>query len=669
VADTIVDAPPGYTKGGLKIGSIVDAPPGYPTATPPPKPGKSPLQALGDTIGGLARNANAARTAAARDPGGALAAVGGAAQGAVAGAAMAPMTGEDKYGEQHPNDLSWPAISSSLAASGRGAWRGATDPAQRDRYNAAFLDLMLGPGSKNPGMLERIGRGAGSFVLQTATDPVTHGGGAAAEALLGVAKPVLGAALHGVAPLGQYVRDVQDVLRDPRLAPAVAKVAHGLSTLTAPIRGGVNAGKDLLFLNPLPHGLGNMTILDWLRNGLGTTAKGLKYGVTGAPSKTAAELQRIGAGAYTPEMMGAPSPWGPVGWMDAIRRSNKGGLASVANLAARTGVGGAAGGAIANRTAPESDTPQQRLVRTLEGAGLGAVTGASPELRQASNKLMSRLETGHRAAMLEDLPKPPPAPKPHFSAADVAARAKRRTPPPVHGPATINSNAHAISPHASGRVTHWPTAGFPEPKPDPRAAEINRAFGGGLLSGPAKLASAAGGPFPGWQLDVIPRAVGGALLRHPARVEAFARAQDITNRDVLAGKPYKLQTGGPVGAFSEMMFNTPQYASRLLGPLGGIDASSATKPQTFSLGSLTDPRTPVGGAVYRGTPGREIIGPALGDTLYPSKAPAGPSAALNALLGWHFANKTPRQDAILSIMRQGNLDAVQAGRLYDRYKR
>jgi hypothetical protein len=33
VADTEVDAPPGFTKGGVKIGSVVDAPPGY---TPPP---------------------------------------------------------------------------------------------------------------------------------------------------------------------------------------------------------------------------------------------------------------------------------------------------------------------------------------------------------------------------------------------------------------------------------------------------------------------------------------------------------------------------------------------------------------------------------------------------------------------------------------------------------
>jgi len=99
-----------------------------------------------------------------------------------------------------------------------------------------------------------------------------------------------------------------------------------------------------------------------------------------------------------------------------------------------------------------------------------------------------------------------------------------------------------------------------------------------------------------------------------------------------------------------------------LGPLGNVDPSSATKPNSFSLGDALK------GAAYQGVPGRSVVGPAFGDTMYPTKAPAGPSAALNDLLGWHFANKTPKQDAILSIMRATGMDNYQATKLYERYR-
>ena len=145
--------------------------------------------------------------------------------------------------------------------------------------------------------------------------------------------------------------------------------------------------------------------------------------------------------------------------------------------------------------------------------------------------------------------------------------------------------------------------------------------------------------------------------------EAFARGQDITNRDILKDKPYKLQTGGPIGGFSEMVFNTPKYASRLLGPLGNMDPNQATDPKALSAADQFK------GVGYNAIPGREVLGPFFGDTMYPSRAPAIPSASLSTLLGWHFSNKSPRKDAILSIMRATGLDATGAGKLYDRYKR
>ena len=592
-------------------------------------------------------------------------------QGLVAGGIMGEMEGKPPKGDPL-----------NLTGAYRGASRGLLDPVQRDRYNQAFGNMMFGPEAKNPTMPQRIGRGVENFGLQTASDPVTHGGGAAMKNLVVPAlKAGAGAVARGVAPVGKYAAEVQGVLRDPHIAPAVAKVAHAVSTMTAPLRFGVNTGKELLFLNPLPHGLGDMSTLNYLRNGLGTAAKGLRYGVTGAPAKTAAELEGMGAGAWTPELMTGAHSQGLISKLGRIP----------VPAAVRAAGGGAAGGAIGSQTAPSNATEPQRLARTAEGTLLGALTGVAPEALNASNRLMTRLETGHRAAMLEDLPKPPSVapPKPRGNVpAGVDPETGEYT-PGQHGPATMRDvgTRPAAKPQVRP-VQHWPlqhgkitveqanafyadlakkkaaaeAAAEAARKADPRAAEINSALGGAAKSGFAKVATAFGGPFAGWQFDTVPRAVGSALVKHPARVEAVARAQDITNRDVLAGKPYKAQVGGPIGGFAEMMFNTPKYASRLFGPLGQSDPNAATSPKSLSLEDA------VKGAAYQGVPGRSIVGPMFGDTMYPSKAPAGPSAALSDLLGWHFANKTPKQDAILSIMKATGMDAYQAGKMYDRYK-
>jgi len=649
-----------------------------------------------DTADSVGRNFGAARTAAARDPVGATANILGAPERAVAGAVMAPMT-----------DL--PAtdnnLGHSLTASARGAWRGITDPAAGGRYNQAFGDMTFnGVRPQGDSMPARIGRGAEDFALQTLADPVTHGGAQAMSGLLKGGKAAVGAAGR-IPAVAKKVDAAKAVINDPKVAAAAGKVAHAIGTVN-PIPGMVNAGKDMLFLNPLPHGLGNMTALNFLNNGLGTTLKGLKYGVTGAPKGSVDALNAMKAGAWTPELLDEPSPWGPVGWMSTLGK--KGVPAGV-----RGGVGAASGGAIANQTAPSTATPSQRLQRVAEGSILGGLTGASPEALNLSNKLMTRLETGHRAAMLEGLPKPPPVAaakiklspkdfivypssgqvvlksmlKPHGPAAaavnepladnSIFNRVKAgKMKSGVLGnvdtetgefvPRTMHQEA-PISESKSGRIQNWPTAPGPKAKPpgapDPRADAINAVFGGLDKSPAAKIATALGGPFAGWQADVVPRNVGNALVKHPERVEAFARGQDITNRDVLKGKPYKIQTGGPIGGAAELAFNTPKYASRLLGPLGGIDPNEATNPKTFSL------KDKAGAAAYGATPGREVVGPFFGDTMFPSKAPAVPNAALGTALGWHFSNKTPATDAILQIMKSGPFTQEQAARLYERYKR
>jgi hypothetical protein len=606
-----------------------------PTAKPAPsaKPGKSPLQQVGDAVDGAYRNVKGAYTSAARDPVGALNNVLGSLQGGVVGAAMAP---------------------DSFTAMGQGAWRGMTDPRARAQYNQQFADAALGgPLAKNATTPQRLLRAGQEFGIQTATDPTTYAGGAIAKgALKYIGKPVAEAVARA-AP--QAIANIKD-LAGPEATRAAGVLASKIGKAN-PIPGIVNAGKDVMFLNPFPHGLGNMTTLNYLANGIPTAAKGLYYGVRGAPRATQYELERMGAGAWTPTLLDEPSPFGPVGWMKALGKRG-------VPAAVRAAGGGAAGGAIADKTAPSTDTTQQRLTRDLEGTILGGLTGASPEVLNASNRIMSRLETGHRAAMLESLPKPAAAAKvkPKYSASEVAAYVARRKTPEQLGPALSTTANRAARGSGLGSPNLFQHGMKVDPPVDPRAAIINHAFGGGEKGPLAKIATAVGGPFAQYQGEVVPRAVGGALAKAPARVEALARGQDIVNRDVIGKKPYKMQVGGPVGGFSEMVFDPIRYGTRLMGPLANQDPSAATNPKSLSL------KDDLRGAAYEGIPGRSIVGPAFGDTMYPTKAPAVPSAALNNLLGWHFSNKTPRQDAILSIMRSSGLDATEAGYLYDRMK-
>jgi hypothetical protein len=224
-----------------------------------------------------------------------------------------------------------------------------------------------------------------------------------------------------------------------------------------------------------------------------------------------------------------------------------------------------------------------------------------------------------------------------------------------------------ISETASGRIQTWPTAPrakLREPAPpDPRAALINATFGGGEKSPLAKIATAAGGPFAQWLTDIVPRNVGSAIVKHPDRVAAATRVQNIANRDVLNDQPYKLQEGGPIGDFGQLVTDPQKYASRIGGPITQQDSNAATHPTSFSLGDALK------GLAYNAVPGRSVIGPFFGDTMYPNKAPAVPSASLEAGLGWHFSNKTPATDAILRIMQQTGLNKDQAARLYEQFKR
>jgi hypothetical protein len=637
-------------------------PPPHPSwlepATATAKPGKSLLQNIGDLAGKAYRTEEAARTSAARDPVGAINAVLGAPQRFVAGT----MAEDTKH--KVPQGLgtgTYPNYPAQVVGEMGGGVYGAfhpNDPSVENLAEQAYgVQNLKTPGTKLSDRLRNAGVDMG---FQTATDPLTYVGGALVKGGLRAVKPATSAIARAVPAIGNYIKD----FATPEEQHAIGVTANWIRRKN-PLPGIVNAGKDMLFMNPLPHGLGNMTFNDYLTNGIPTAAKGLFYGVRGAPKAAAATLKDIGASAYTPELLGEPSPWGPVGWMSALGKRG-------VPAALRGGAGAAAGGTIANATAPSTDTPQQRALRDVEGALLGGLTGASPEVLSASNKLMSRLETGHRAAMLEGLPKP-------IAAVQTVVKTPKNLTTTftklVKGGKIPEEAEERILAHLSQNQAMAPAElnsylgkelsdlGF-LPKPlDSRAAAINAAFGGGAKSPVAKVASALGGPFAQWQADVVPRVVGGAVKNAPARVEAIARGQDITNRDVLGKEPYELQVGGPIGSAAELAFNTPKYAARLLGPLGGIDPNATANPKTFSLGDKASD------ALYEGTPGRSAVGPFFGDTMYKSKAPPIPSASLSALLGWHFANKTPRQDAILSIMKASGLDATQAANVYDRYKK
>jgi hypothetical protein len=630
---------------------FIDAP--APASTPPPSGGLD-LGSIAKKVGGAVdagwRNLGAARTAAARDPVGAAQNVLGGLEGGVAGFMGGPLTA-------HTSD-----VGKNVQAMGTGVVRGMFDPEQRAKYNAVDEDAILGPmglrpKGNTPG--EKLVRAGGDYGFQTAADPLTYAGAPIAKGIANLVGKGAGL-VRDIPAVAKYVGEVKDAIHDPRLAPAISKVSHVIGKATAPLRGVVNAGKDVMFMNPAPHGVGNMGMNNFLANGPAAALKGFKYGVTGAPKGSVDALNAMGAGAWTPDLLGEPSPYGPVGWMNALGK--KGVPAAV-----RGGVGAAAGGTIADKTDPSTDTPQQRAQRVAEGSILGGLTGASPEVLNASNKVMTRLEQGHRAAMLEGLPKvaeAAPKSKPHFTAAQVAALSKRSKVPDVHGPATINTNAFAISPQKTGRIKNWPGAGIPQEKPpDPRADLINGVFGGLPKSPVAKVATALGGPFAAWQADVVPRVVGGALKNAPARVEAVTRGQDVTNRDVLKDQPYKLQVGGPIGSAAGIAFNQQKALTNLIGPLGGVNPTALTNPDSFSLGDQAK------GALYDSTPGRSVVGPFFGDTEFPQKAPAVPSATLDTLLGWYMKNKTPATDAILGIMQATGRNREQAAQLYERYKR
>lgn len=566
-------------------------------ASPPPAapPGESPLKGIGDALQGGYRNVQAARTSAARDPVGALGNVFNAIPGAVSGAVMAPMQ------EHVGND-----VGKFLRAEGHGL-SAAVNPKEADRYEKAFGDMTFnGMRPQGDSLPARGGRGAEDFALQT----MIPGQGLPFKALGAVAGPVAKGITSAVKPLGEYVDKAKGALQSPevkRFTQALGPAAQKIGEIN-PIRGLVNAGKDVLFLNPAPHGVGNMGILNYLKNGIGTTAKGFKYGVTGTPQATQDTLAHIGAGAWTPELMGKSSPWGPVGMMQRLPGPT----------VAKAALGATAGGVVGNQTTGADASPQDRLNRVLEGAAIGGITGGSPALRTGSNKVMERLETGHRGAMLESLPKP------RFR------------------PGADQKVAEAV---------------------DPRAAAINATFGGGKKSAGATIATAAGGPFSQWLMDIVPRNVGSAIAKNPERVAALTRAQNITNRDVLGDQPYKVQMGGPVGDFAELLTNPVKYGTRIAGPLTQQDPSALTKPDSFNLGDQLK------GAAYNMLPGRSVVGPFVGDTMYPSKAPAVPNAALGAVLGWHMSNKAPSQEAILNIMRTTGLDQYKATQLYQRYKR
>lgn len=612
---------------GLPAGYKVDSlPPGYKVDSVPSAPSfldtlKHGAQAAGSAIDTGYRNLGAARTAAARDPVHALSSVLGAQASAIA-----------------------PAVKPV-----------------REWLNAHNVD----PTTGKVVPLSPVGK----FLEDTAFDPLTYEGGLIGRGVGAVAKPAVGAIARAVKPVGDYARDVGALLKDPALAPAVSKVGHAAATITRPLRFGVNTGKELLFINPLPHGVGNMATLSALRSGAPTALKGLWYGARGAPQASSDALQRIGAGAWTPEMMKGDQSEGLISKLGRLP----------VPAVARAGAGAAAGGGIAGGTSPSTDTPQQRAARIAEGTILGAITGAAPEALEGSNKLMTRLETGQRAAMLEKIA--PELTKPATRTAPVAAKAatKLRLKPSdfdVSPTGAITLKPRVNPDTLRGRGMNTPLQRQPAPRirpsqpliREPSAAEsaaaghINATFGGGAKGPVAKLASALGGPFAQWQAEVVPRNVGRALSRTPAGVEAFARGQDEANQGPLRDQPYKLQVGGPVGAFAELLFNTPKYASRLGGPLTSGDPNAVTNPSSLSLGDH------LRGTAYDATPGREVVGPFFGDTMFPEKAPAGPSAALQATLGWHFANKTPKADAVLDLMKTTGLDAYQAGKLYDRYR-
>ena len=219
--------------------------------TPAPKtpPGKSLLQNIGDVAGGAYRDINAARTSAARDPVGALGNVLGGPQRFIAGTMAEDTKHKVPQGLGTGTYPNYPAqVLGELGGGVYGAFH-PNDPSVENLAEQAYGVNKLKTNKTDLG--SRLRNAGVDMGFQTVTDPLTYVGGKLAEVGVHVAKPVLAAAVRGVGPLGKYVTEVRAALSDPALAPAIGKVTHAVRTATAPLRGGVNATKDLLFMNPL----------------------------------------------------------------------------------------------------------------------------------------------------------------------------------------------------------------------------------------------------------------------------------------------------------------------------------------------------------------------------------------------------------------------------------
>lgn len=587
-------------------GQFIDAP--APKFIDAPAPPESPIEKAkkvgGQVVSGLNRaGASVERgiTAAARDPVGALGNTLGTLQRGVAGAVTGPLV------QERPHE----GFLDVVKHIGTGAADAIAHP-NDTRYNDRLSDI-LWSGARPTGNDWRAKgvRTGQDFISQSITDPLQS---KKVRGAIGAAASVIPKAAKMVPGVEQYGKDLHNLVAGPVKKGADA-ILPTVKKVTRPLRAVVDAGKDAMFLNSAVHGVGNIGTLNFLgeHGGLRTAARGLKYGLLGTPEKLKKGLAKAGADQHFD--MGDSSVAGPIGLLERIP----------GKPLVKAAIGGAGGATAGYNTGDPNQTQYDRVIRALEGAGIGAAAGGIKPLRDLSNRQMTSLERGQRAALFENLDK--------------------KMPP--QGPLKLKSAARL----GKGGVA-------------PRTKEIgdviNRDLGGYHDENiPSMLADSLGGGFARWQLGTVPKTMARAVAKNPQRVESVARLQDVVNKDALKDQPYKLSVGGPVGSGARLAFNSPAYITGATGLLGQQAKDEITNPQSLNPKEqlkqfLLTHYVPFGigqGEVFK------------------SKAPEAASMALENTLGWDLRNKAPSKEAILDIMTQTGLDQYKATQLYYRLRR
>lgn len=100
-------------------------------------------------------------------------------------------------------------------------------------------------------------------------------------------------------------------------------------------------------------------------------------------------------------------------------------------------------------------------------------------------------------------------------------------------------------------------------------------------SGASRALSEAGAPFPQFRLNSVPMMGANALRNAPQRLAQYARAENLTNKDLVKSRKYGIDFAKPPDSFSQLLDFSPGFPFGL-NPKSGT-ASYLTSPSTIGV--------------------------------------------------------------------------------------